>query len=63
MPHYRFYRLDADSKIVEGIDAECLDDEAAHLAARDILVSDARGEIWSGTRFVGRFPHTPRALT
>jgi hypothetical protein len=54
--HYRFYRLDADYKIFEGVDAECVDDQAAYSEATSRLVGNTSGEIWSGTRYIGRIP-------
>jgi hypothetical protein len=60
LPHYRFYELDADDKIVDGVDAECANDQAAYSAATSRLVDEASGEIWSGTRYVGRISHSRR---
>ena len=54
MAHYRFYLLDAKNKIVEGVDAECLSDDAAYLEATSRLVGDVSGEVWRGTQFIGR---------
>ena len=56
MTHYRFYRLDVNGKIVEAFEVECADDGAAHVAAQGTLANDTAGEIWAGTRFVGRVP-------
>ena len=61
MPSYRFYLLDADNRIIHGVDVECVDDEAARIAGCRWLMWDAYGEVWSGQRFVGRISNLPSA--
>ena len=62
MPSYRFYVLDADNRIIYGVDVECVDDEAAHLAGCQWLMPDALGEVWHGKRFVARISNPPAAI-
>ena len=62
MPNYRFYVLDADSKIYYGVDADCVDDEAACLAGHEWLMRHATGEVWHGKRFVGQITNPPAAI-
>jgi hypothetical protein len=52
--HYRIYMLDLNHRIVTGSDADCQNDEAALAWAAITLGSDARAEVWQGSRILGR---------
>jgi hypothetical protein len=56
MPHYRIYPLNPAGRIGAPVDADCPDDSAAILAARDLDRRLQTGcEVWELTRFLGRF--------
>jgi hypothetical protein len=54
MANYRIYMLDDADRVITGSDADCRDDETALFWAATTLGTDARAEIWHGTRCVGR---------
>lgn len=59
MPSYRIYPLNPAGRVGAPIDADCADDAAAILAARDVDVRERHGcEVWQLTRFLGRFHFT-----
>ena len=65
MPQYRIYPLNPAGRIGAPVDAECADDAAAILVARDLQEHVRHGcEVWELTRFLGRFHfqagHAPR---
>ncbi len=60
MPHYRIYPLNGAGGPGAPVDAECADDSAALLAARDFDERLRHGcEVWELTRFLGRFYFHP----
>jgi hypothetical protein len=54
MAHYRIYMLNHRDRIVTGSDADCATDEAALGWAATTLGTDARAEVWQGSRCLGR---------
>ena len=52
--YYRIYLLDHNDRIVTGSDTDCQNDEAALVWAATTLGTDARAEVWQGTRCLGR---------
>ena len=54
MPHYRIYQLDPTGHIEFGSDLHCETDEEALREGASLLPEGALGEIWQGTRVVGR---------
>jgi len=59
MPFYRIYPLNPAGRVGAPLDAECEDDIAAILAARELDERERHGcEVWQLTRFLGRFHFT-----
>ena len=54
MVHYRFYQLDATGHVVRGDDLMCETDEQALRDGAGRLPEGKLGEVWQGTRVVGR---------
>jgi hypothetical protein len=54
MPDYRIYQLDASGGITGSHEAHCVDDGHAYESAEAYLDRSSEGEIWEGTRRVGR---------
>ena len=53
MADYRLYGLDGVDKVASAVWIEADDDEAAIVAAKEIL-GGAKGELWQGPRLVAR---------
>ena len=56
MAEYRAYILASDRRIIEAVDLDCPDDEAAKQSAQQ-LVDDHDVELWHGARKVETLKH------
>jgi hypothetical protein len=56
MAEYRAYILASDRRIMEAVDLDCPDDEAAKQSAQQ-LVDDHDVELWHGARKVETLQH------
>jgi hypothetical protein len=56
MPDYRAYLIGSDGHIFQGVDLDMPDDEAAMVAALQ-LVDGHDVELWEGARKIGKFEH------
>ena len=59
MAEYRAYILAPDGRIMKPVDLECEDDEAAKIAAQQ-LVDGHDVELWQGRRKIATFKYRPR---
>jgi hypothetical protein len=58
MAEYRAYILGADRRIMEAVNLDCPDDDAAKQTAMQ-LVEDHDVELWQGARKVETLKHKP----